>query len=348
MIKLGVIFGGKSGEHEVSLMSAASVLRAIDRTKFQPVTIGITKKGEWKLFEGSEDDIENGSWEKTAVPFPIDKLKETVDFALPIMHGPNGEDGTIQGLFEMVNIPYGGCGVLGSAAAMDKAIAKDVFAQAGLPICRHILIIGEYYLRHTEEEIARLEAAMSYPVFVKPANMGSSVGISKAKDRESFREAMTEALKYDRRIVVEEGLDIREVETGVIGIDDPIVSVVGEILPSEEFYSYHAKYFDGGATNLVIPADITEEQSENIRDIAKRAYLALDCSGFARVDFFIEKKTGKIYINEINTIPGFTAFSMFSLLFAEAGVPYAELIERIVDFGYERYNAKNNRYADWT
>jgi len=343
MTKLGVIFGGKSGEHDISLMSAASVLRAIDTNKFEIVMIGITKEGKWLSYEGDFDKIENNQWEAEAKPFNIGALKETIDFALPILHGPNGEDGTIQGLFEMLDVPYAGCGVLGSAAAMDKVIAKDVFARAGLPICGHVLVLAEEYANDCEGRLDYIEAGVPYPVFVKPANMGSSVGISKAKNREELKAAMEEALKYDRRIIIEEGLDVREVETAIIGNADLQVGAVGEIAPSEEFYSYNAKYFDGGKTDLMIPANITKEQEEEIKEVAKKAYLALDCAGFARVDCFIEKKTGKVYINEINTIPGFTAFSMFPSLFAEVGVPYAELIERIVEFGYERYNAKNNR-----
>lgn len=343
MIKIGIIFGGRSGEHEISLMSAASVINALDKTKFEPFYFGITKEGKWKRFEGKIDAIENGDWEKTAIDFNPGNLKEVVDFALPILHGPYGEDGTIQGLFEMIDIPYAGCGVLASSAAMDKAIAKDIFARAGLPICKHTLIFTEEFAADPDAVIRKVEAEVPYPVFVKPANMGSSVGITKAKEKEGLYEAIKEAAKYDRRIVIEEGIDCRELETGVIGNYNPQAAEVGEILPSAEFYDYKAKYFDGGQSKICIPVDITNEIRESIREIAVKAYLSLDCTGFARVDFFLEKETDKIYINEINTIPGFTKFSMFPLLWAAASVSYPELIERIVDFGYERYHAKNKR-----
>lgn len=351
MIKIGVIFGGRSGEHEISLMSAASVINALDKAKYKTFFFGITKEGKWKHFEGTTAEIENGQWEKTAKNFNPGKLKEYIDFALPILHGPYGEDGTIQGLFEMLDIPYAGCGVLASAAAMDKAIAKDIFAKAGLPICKHALTFSDDFIsvegkcdeNLIKAEIEKIEKKVPYPMFVKPANMGSSVGITKAKDKDGLKKSLIEAAKYDRRIVVEEGIDCRELETGVIGNHNPKAATVGEILPSSEFYDYKAKYFDGGQSKICVPADISEDIREQIRDIAVRAYMALDCAGFSRIDFFLEKETKKVYINEINTIPGFTKFSMFSKLWAEAGVPYSLLIERIVDFGYERYYAKNSR-----
>lgn len=351
MIKIGVIFGGRSGEHEVSLMSAASVLRALNRDKFEPVMFGITKEGKWKHFEGTPEEIENGKWEEKAKSFNMGSLAELVDFALPILHGPYGEDGTIQGLFEMLDIPYGGCGVLASAAAMDKGIAKELFAKAGLPICRHMIVHSEDMRdenRCLSEELLlkqaeTIEKEIPFPIFVKPANMGSSVGINKAKDRESLIYALREAARYDRRIVAEQGIECRELETGVIGNHTPEASAVGEILPSDEFYDYKAKYLDGGKSKICIPADIPEEIREKIRTLAVKAYTVLDCEGFARVDFFLENGTDNIYINEINTIPGFTKFSMFAGMWREAGVPYSELIERIVKFGYERYNAENSR-----
>ncbi|HYE68707.1 MAG TPA: D-alanine--D-alanine ligase family protein, partial [Anaerovoracaceae bacterium] len=264
-------------------------------------------------------------------------LKDWIDFALPILHGPYGEDGTIQGLFEMADIPYGGCGVLGSAAAMDKTLAKEVFAKESLPICRHLNLFKEEFLENMDRVIDRIEKFLPYPIFVKPANMGSSVGITKAKNTEELKAAIKEAIKYDRRLVLEEGLDCREIETGVLGNYAPAAGAVGEILPSDEFYSYKAKYFDGGQSKMCIPADIPSEIAEELKAIAVEAYKLLDCAGFARVDFFLEKGTNKIYINEINTIPGFTKFSMFPLLWAEVGVPYPELIERIIKLGFERY-----------
>ncbi|MDD4122574.1 MAG: D-alanine--D-alanine ligase, partial [Eubacteriales bacterium] len=228
----------------------------------------------------------------------------------------------------------------GSAAAMDKSLAKDVFARANLPICRHMNIFREEALSDLDSTIDRLEKFLPYPIFVKPANMGSSVGINKAKNAEGLREAIKEAARYDRRIVLEEGLDCREIETGILGNYDPKAAAVGEILPSGEFYSYTAKYFDGGQSKMCIPADISADIAEEVKSIAIEAYKLLDCSGFARVDFFLEKSTNKLYLNEINTIPGFTKYSMFPLLWAEAGVSYPELIEQIIKLGFERYEAR--------
>jgi D-alanine-D-alanine ligase len=352
MIRLGILFGGRSGEHEISLMSAASVIRAVNKEKFIPVFIGITKQGNWLLYDGPVDQIEDGSWQAAAekalgenpekYAFTVlgsggRTLKELIDFALPVLHGPYGEDGTIQGLFEMADIPYGGCGVLGSAAAMDKALAKDIFAKQELPICRHLNLFKEEVLEDMEKVVRRVEKYLPYPIFVKPANMGSSVGINKAKNSEELKAALLEAIRYDRRLVLEEGLNCREIETGVLGNYDPKAAAVGEILPSDEFYSYHAKYFDGGQSKLCIPADIPAGITEEIRSVAVEAYKLLDCCGYARVDFFLEKGTNKVYLNEINTIPGFTKFSMFPLLWAEAGIPYPELIERIIGLGFERF-----------
>ena len=339
---IGIIFGGKSGEHEVSLMSAASVIRAIDKEKYDLIYIGITKQGEWKLFKGDVSEIENGSWANTARDIGISDIKDLIDFALPIVHGPYCEDGKLQGVFEMLDIPYGGCGVLASAVCMDKLIAKDIFRKVGLPICKHVLLTEKKIMADVEGSIDKVEEAIGYPNFVKPANMGSSVGISKATDRKSLRDALMLALKYDRRIICEEAIDARELETGVLGNEDPEVAEVGEILSGDEFYDYRAKYTDG-ISKLSIPADITPEQREEIRTIASKAYRAVDGEGFARCDFFIERSTGKVYINEINTIPGFTKYSMFPLLWEAAGVQYSDVIERIIELGYERYNSKNDR-----
>jgi len=257
------------------------------------------------------------------------------------LHGPFGEDGTIQGLFEMADIPYGGCGVLGSSVAMDKAFAKEIFAKANIPICKHIVIFKEEIDADLDGTIEKIENQLPYPIFVKPANMGSSVGITKARNKDELITALHEAIKYDRRLVLEEGLNCRELETAVLGNYNAKAAVAGEILPSAEFYNYTAKYFDGGQSKLCIPAEIVLEISEEIREIAVKAYKLIDCAGYARIDFFLEKETNKIYLNEINTIPGFTKYSMFPLLWAEAGIPYPKLIERIIELGIERYLAKN-------
>lgn len=361
-MRLGIIFGGRSGEHEISLLSAASVIRTVKRIKGTPyevVAIGITKEGKWLIYEGPEENIEDGSWERMgedALKRNPEKygfcvlgsggksIKDIVDFALPILHGPYGEDGTIQGLFEMVGIPYGGSGVTGSALAMDKLAAKGLFDAAGIPQVEYRSVMEEdLYGDALERVIAEIEEDFTYPLFVKPANMGSSVGISKASNRQEFIDALKIAAKYDRRLVVERGIDARELEIAVLGNYDPKVSVIGEIVPSEEFYDYKAKYLDGGKSNLCVPADISREIEEKLQKMAINAYKLLDCAGFARVDFFMDKKTNELFVNEINSIPGFTRFSMFPRLWEEAGVSYSEQIERIIELGYERYNVKNHR-----
>lgn len=358
MIRLGVLFGGRSGEHEISLMSAASVINAIDKSKYEVVQIGITREGHWYIFDGPTEQIESGSWEqeaKAALAADPEKyslqilgsggasLKQRIDFALPILHGPYGEDGTIQGLFEMIDIPYGGSGVTGAALTMDKILAKAVCEKAGLPQGPYMALTKHEFDEREQQLLLEIEEKLSYPMFVKPSNMGSSVGITKVKTREDLKKAIDTAAIYDHRILIEEGIDCRELETGVLGNRDPQVSGVGEIIPSAEFYDYKAKYFDGGQSKLCIPADIPAEKVEEIRSIAARAYSLLDCSGYARADFFMDRRTGKILLNEINSIPGFTKFSMFPLLWEEKGIAYPDLIERIVSLGYERYNAKNSR-----
>lgn len=356
MIKLGILFGGRSGEHEISLMSAASVIRAVPSDKFQVVRIGITRRGDWLLYGGPIKNIEDGSWQQMAetslaedpAKFSLEivgngknSLKRHMDFALPILHGPYGEDGTIQGLFEILGMPYGGCGVTGSALAMDKILAKAVFENEGLPQAPYVAVLAEQLSQNYEAVAASIEEAFPYPVFVKPANMGSSVGISKVKDEKGLKQALMEAAGHDRRIIVEKSIECRELEVAILGNYYAEASGVGEIIPSQEFYDYHAKYFDGGKSRICIPADISREEEQQVKDIALKAYRILDLNGFARADFFLEKESGKIYINEINTIPGFTRFSMFPMLWGHAGLSYPQLIERIVALGYERYNAKN-------
>lgn len=338
--RIGVIFGGRSGEHEVSLLSAASVIRHLDREKFEPVLIGITREGKWKKFDGTTEEIEDGSWEGKAEDYNVGNLAETVDFALPIMHGPYCEDGKIQGLFEMMDIPYGGCGVMASAAAMDKAIAKDIFIQHSIPVTEHVFATKADVEENVGAIVKEVEEEFGYPCFVKPVNMGSSVGVSKASDKEELIEALNLACQYDKRIIIEKGVNCRELEVGVIGNVYPEASAIGEILSEHDFYDYSSKYTDGMA-RLAIPADIPEATAEMMKKVAIKAYKAIDGEGFARVDFFIDRNNGEIYLNEINTIPGFTKYSMFPLLWEEAGVKYHEQLERIIELGYERYNNKN-------
>jgi D-alanine-D-alanine ligase len=269
-------------------------------------------------------------------------LPALVDFAFPVLHGPYGEDGKLQGLLEMLGLPYGGCGVTASAVAMDKIFTKDIWIRAGLPVCRHTTLQKRAYEADPAGERARAERELGYPVFVKPACLGSSVGIGKARDADAFARAIEEAFSHDDRLIIEEAVDGRELEVGVLGNAAPRVSAVGEIVPGAEFYDYDAKY-RSGATKLFIPADIPAGTAQKIGTLAQKAYAALNAEGFARVDFFLDRKSGAALLNEINTIPGFTAYSMFPLLWREAGVAYGDLIERIIGLGYERHLAENNR-----
>lgn len=355
-MKLGIIFGGRSSEHEISCLSAASIIRTLEKSDYELVYIGITKSGDWKLFEGEVEKIETADWQESASSFDIGKIKDYIDFALPILHGRFGEDGTIQGLFEMFDLPYAGCNVLGSALAMDKAAAKELFARAGLSVCDYVFVDASEFVEWKNyensefeinedrllEKIELVEEKIDYPMFVKPVNMGSSVGITKAKNQNDLKKALKFASKYDHRILVERAVDARELEIGIIGNHELELSVIGEILPSAEFYDYEAKYLDGGKSGLCIPAQIEEKTKKQIEEMAKKAYKALDCAGLARLDFFLDKGNGCVYINEINTMPGFTKFSMFPLLFAEAGKKYSDLLERIIELGYEKYYTKNN------
>ncbi|MCQ2551523.1 MAG: D-alanine--D-alanine ligase [Clostridia bacterium] len=333
MTKLGIFYGGRSGEHEVSLASASAVIKALDKSKYEVVMIGITKQGRWLSYDGPVEGIEDGSWEKEAKPLEVSKIKEMIDFAFPVLHGTYGEDGKIQGIFEMMDIPYAGCGVLSSAINMDKGFTKDLFVKHGIPTCK--------YVAGTRKTLD--VKGLEFPVFVKPANAGSSVGVSKAKDEKELKEALDLAFTYDSRIIVEEGVDAREIETAVIGNDEPLVGEVGEIVIASDFYDYTSKYSEDTKTILNIPADIPEETKAKVRELAKKTYIALDCSGFARVDFFLDRKTGELFVNEINTIPGFTKHSMFPMLWKEKGLGFDELLDRIIEYGYERYNAKDNR-----
>ena len=350
--RIAIIFGGRSSEHEVSLMSAASVIRAIDKEKHDLVFIGITKKGRWreitppkgKDFSWVADRLDDGTWERRSKNFALNKLKARADFILPIVHGPYCEDGKLQGFFETINMPYGGCGVLASALAMDKLAAKDVFEKVGFPICKHRALFRYKYLEDRDKVERAVAENLGYPCFVKPANMGSSVGITKAHDREEFFEACELAFRYDKRLIIEEAINAREIEAAVLGNEEPEVAELGEIIAGAEFYSYEDKYIDGKSI-LVIPADLPFEITMEIKDIAVKAYQAIDGEGFARVDFFVDKTTNQIYLNEINTLPGFTRISMFPMLWQAAGLSYADTIERIIELGYERYYDQNNRQA---
>lgn len=355
--KLAVLFGGRSGEHEVSLISATSIIQNIDKNKYELYLIGITKEGHWLYYDGDIQKIKTGEWEKEAkkVVFPGDPSYKgfflledpqkiyPVDVIFPVMHGPYGEDGTIQGLFELAHIPYVGCDVLSSSTGMDKLMAKAIFASAGLPQGKYVGAYRHEIEMDAEKVVAIIEEAFPYPVFVKPANMGSSVGISKAKDREELLKALDIAGQFDEKIIIEEFIDGREIECAVLGNYEPKASVLGEILPSNEFYDYQAKYQDGGKSKLLIPAPIPSDKSDEIRELAIRAYKALGCSGLTRVDFFLERKTGKVYLNEVNTMPGFTEISMYPKLWEATGISYPDLIDKLIQLAIERFNKKHNK-----
>ncbi len=394
--RVGILFGGRSGEHEVSLLSAASVLKAIDKSKYEVVPIGITKDGRWVTAEYAERLLQGessgqnrstqnlragdpGETPSAAVlaqgesvivppepvhrdegmaPFRIEAsaLRRTsdrainVDVIFPVLHGTFGEDGTIQGLLELADIAYVGAGVLGSSAGMDKDIMKSLFRAAGLPIVKHVTVLRGQWEREPKKVQKLVESKLKYPVFVKPANLGSSVGISKAHGRKELGPAIEEAAKFDRKIVIEEGVGgknrkAREIECSVLGNDDPKASVAGEIVPCKEFYDYDAKYLDEGS-ELVIPAKLSKTEMKKVQTLAIAAFQAVDCSGLARVDFLMDPKTRKLFLNEINTMPGFTSISMYPKLWAASGVSYPELIGRLIELGLERHaDKKRNQYS---
>ncbi len=393
-IRVGILFGGRSGEHEISLLSAASVFNAIDKNKYEVVPIGITKEGRWvtaadaeRLLQGKVEDhkhLRAGDPEATPgaavlakgeavvvppepqkhgslTPFETDASAHAltrratdraidVDVIFPVLHGTFGEDGTIQGLLELADLPYVGAGVLGSAAGMDKDIMKALFRAAGLPIVKHVTLLRSEWETKAKKVEKSVESKLKYPVFVKPANLGSSVGISKAHDRKELGLAIEEATKFDRKIVIEQGVGgrkqkAREIECSVLGNDNPEASLPGEIVPSTEFYDYNAKYLDEGS-QLIIPAKLSKGETKQVQHLAIAAFKAIDCSGLARVDFLMEPKSRKIYLNEINTMPGFTAISMYPKLWAASGVSYSDLIGRLIQLGLDRHEErKKNQYS---
>jgi len=359
-LRIAVIFGGRSGEHEVSLMSARSVIAALDPEKYEIFPVGITHAGNWFVGENVLEALEQGKTESLdhAFIFPepdhpglyairnissrsgaerTQHVKLTdLDVIFPVLHGTFGEDGTMQGLFELADVAYVGAGVVGSAVGMDKGIFKDVMRANDIPGVDWIILRRSEIEQDMGAVIRKAEALGAYPLFTKPANLGSSVGISKCSNRSDLGEGLMEAASFDRRILIERGLvDVREIEVSVLGNDNPIASVCGEVLPSREFYSYESKYVDG-TSGLVIPAEIPAEISDRIRDLAVRAYKAIDCAGMARADFFLEKGTNRVMLNELNTLPGFTSISMYPKLWNVTGVSYPELVDRLIRLAIDR------------
>ena len=381
-LRVGILFGGRSGEHEVSLLSANSILKAIDRKKFDVVPIGITKTGRWLTGDGAQAllageiagapltieaaaDAANSPVDAVTALVPdavaVSTLRtqdgrgrldgKSLDVVFPVLHGTFGEDGTIQGLFELADVAYVGSGVLGSSAGMDKDVMKRLFAQAGLPVVKHVTVLRTAWESGPRKIVTAIEAKLKYPVFVKPANLGSSVGISKAHDRKELPAALKLAARFDRKIVIEEGVagsgkgrgasrlttKARELEVSVLGNDDPKASVVGEIIPGKEFYDYEAKYLSDGSVP-VIPAKITAEEAKQIRAMAVEAFRACDLAGLARVDFLMEPDgKRRIFLNEVNTIPGFTSISMYPKLWQASGLGYSDLITRLIELATERH-----------
>jgi D-alanine-D-alanine ligase len=353
-LRIGVIFGGRSGEHEVSLMSARSVLSALDPQKYIITQIGITHAGAWLVGENVLDRLVSGTTDALSpaalLPDPtrpdlhilhpadsgqIMRILTGLDVVFPVLHGTFGEDGTLQGLLELVDLAYVGAGVLGSALGMDKGVFKDIMRTQGVPVVESVVVLRREIEQDVSGVLSRVEGLAPYPLFVKPANLGSSVGITKCLNRSDLGEGLMEAARYDRRVLVERGVNAREIEVSVLGNDDPQASVPGEILPSREFYSYEAKYLDG-TSGLLIPAPVPQETAERVRQLAIRAYRAIDCAGMARVDFLLDKGNGELYLNEVNTIPGFTQISMYPKLWAASGLPYPALVDRLVGLALER------------
>jgi D-alanine-D-alanine ligase len=353
-----VLFGGRSGEHEVSLQSAQAVMAALGRAGHEVVPVGITRTGQFLVGGDPLRALSSGDFSSqqsvTMLPEPggtglvrvangqlpisvqVEHDGAGFDLVFPVLHGTFGEDGTVQGLFELAAVPYAGAGVLGSALGMDKVIQKTLWRGMGLPVVDFLSLQRREFERDVEGTLDRIEAAFGYPCFTKPANLGSSVGVTKARSRTELLAGLEEAARYDAKLVVERGLDVRELECAVLGNEEPSASVVGEILPGADFYDYRAKYLDTGSLAL-IPADITPELAERVRQMAIAAFKAVDAAGLARVDFFLERETGRLYLNEINTMPGFTEISMYPKLWEASGVSFPELVTRIAELALSRF-----------
>jgi D-alanine-D-alanine ligase len=372
-LRVGVIYGGRSGEHEVSLASAAAVIQNLDPERYLPVAILIEKDGRWALparppsiavaadvINAGKKELSEPSREAHLVAHPGGDTLLTVDrtdhgasvaglgldVVFPVLHGPYGEDGTVQGLLELANVPYVGAGVLASAVGMDKAAMKMMFSAAGLPICDYQTFLVRDWRRNERAIMNDIATKLGFPVFVKPANLGSSVGISKARHATELRDAIELAAEFDRKIVVEAGVpNAREIECSVLGNDDPEASMPGEVVPSREFYDYQAKYLDSGehSSQIIIPAKLTDAQVADVRRLAIAAFKAIDCAGMARVDFLLAGDSGIIYVNEANTIPGFTTIGMYSKMWAASGVAFPQLLDRLIDLAIERHAEKQNR-----
>lgn len=365
-IRVAVLFGGRSGEHEVSLASARSIMKALDPKRYEVLPVGITRSGRWLAGENSMQELMTLAEEKylpsdtrlqdiEKAVITVKKeltLRERVpsqamighaDVVFPVLHGPFGEDGTIQGLLEIAGLPYVGSGVTGSAVGMDKILMKAVFINAGLPVLPYLGLTRHQWKQKRDSVLERIESSFAYPIFVKPANLGSSVGISKARTRDELEEALNLAALYDRRLIVEQGLERpREIELSVLGNDEPLVSIAGEIIPNDkyEFYDYESKYTSDQA-DLLIPAPLSEEQSLAVQKMAIQAFQVVDAAGLSRVDFLMDRDTERFYINELNTMPGFTITSMYPKLWEASGLPYPQLLQKLIELAFERHQERN-------
>jgi len=360
-LRIGVLFGGRSGEHEVSLMSAESIINALTDDKYEVVPIGIGKDGKWLIGSDPLEVLRVAAQEGSAprgldlaafLPDPSrsglislerggDISPQKLDVIFPVLHGPYGEDGCIQGMLELADVPYVGSGVAASSVGMDKALMKDIFRSHGFPVMDY-MVVKRKFLDDPDSVADQVERRIGYPCFVKPANLGSSVGISRATDRDSLLRALALAARYDRKLLVEKAaLDCREVECAILGNDEPEASILGEIVPDGEFYDYEAKYIRG-TSELIIPARVSKETTARIQELAKNAFIAIDGAGLSRVDFFVHKETEAIYINEINTMPGFTRISMYPKLWEASGLSYPDLVNRLIELALERHRDKSS------
>jgi D-alanine-D-alanine ligase len=357
LLRVGVLFGGRSGEHEVSLASAASVIRGLDPDKYEAVPIGITKDGHWLIGEGAvkmlPDVLKGGRrvmltadpTEAAIVPLDRGAGAQRLDVVFPVLHGTYGEDGTIQGMLDLAGLPYVGAGVLGSAVGMDKDVSKKLFQSAGIPVVPWVAVRRAEWEKDPSDVRAKIEEEFPYPVFVKPATLGSSVGMTKVHSAEELGPALDLACEFGMKILVEKAVTAREIEVSVLGNHEPKASVPGEIIPHREFYDYTAKYLEDG-TQLVIPAELKPAQVQKIQTLAVEAFRALELTGMARVDFFLEKKGTKLFLNEVNTIPGFTSISMYPKLWEASGISFRELIDKLIDLAFEVHREKaRTKYA---
>jgi D-alanine-D-alanine ligase len=349
--KVALLFGGRSAEHEISLLSAASIYKNLNTKKFEIISIYINKKGDWKVVESpllSPEALSSGSF-SSFLPWDKNASSSTVeaDIYFPVLHGPYGEDGTLQGLLEMADVPFTGASVLDSAVGMDKAVSKTILKARNLPVVEHLTFLEKEWRENKESVLSEIREKLPIPRFVKPACLGSSVGISKVSDENDTPAALSEAFRYDQKIVVEEGVLGRELECSVLGNENPEASLPGEIIPFREFYDYEDKYIEG-KTRFGIPAKLTPSQTEEIRRLSIETFKALSCSGMARVDFLMDGKTEKIYVSEINTIPGFTEISMYPKLWEVSGLSFPHLLERLIELGFDRHQRKNRKRENYS